>query len=107
MKNHLISFCLVSCMLLSSSVYAGLKMNKTRYIYNEGQGDITVKIVNDSDVNYGGQVWIDNLNEINTNSVNFIVLPSMFKIVKNGRQIIRLKKDWKYYKKGSRVTLFY
>ncbi|WP_198138472.1 fimbria/pilus periplasmic chaperone [Photobacterium sp. SKA34] len=66
-------------------------MNKTRYIYNEGQGDITLNISNDTDVNYGGQVWIDNLHKVNTKSVNFIVLPSMFKIVKNGRQIIRLK----------------
>ena len=106
MKNHLISFCLVSCMLLSSSVYAGLKMNKTRYIYNEGQGDITVKIVNDSDINYGGQVWIDNLNEINTNSVNFIVLPSMFKIVKNGRQIIRLKKIGNNIRKDQESLFF-
>ncbi|PSV74400.1 fimbrial chaperone protein, partial [Photobacterium leiognathi] len=61
------------------------------YIYNENDKNISITISNESKETYGGQVWVDNINE-SDNSVSFIAIPSFFKVDGNDNQIIRIMK---------------
>ncbi|KJG00451.1 fimbrial chaperone protein [Photobacterium angustum] len=73
----------------SSNTLAALQLNATRYIVNEGDKSIEIKIENIADKTYAAQIWIENENKKDKN-VNFIPMPNFFKINKGETQIVRL-----------------
>lgn len=80
----------VGALMLSSTAYASLSTERTRYIF---QGDkeslgITVKN-NDKERTFGGQAWVDNIVEKDTRPT-FVVTPSFFKVKPNGQQTLRV-----------------
>uniref|UniRef100_UPI001367E500 fimbrial chaperone n=2 Tax=Photobacterium lucens TaxID=2562949 RepID=UPI001367E500 len=62
-----------------------------RYIYDDKDKNISFSITNESRNTYGGQVWIDGIGTLK-NSVNFITIPSFFKVDGRKKQIIRIMK---------------
>ncbi|HBC0040406.1 TPA: fimbria/pilus periplasmic chaperone, partial [Salmonella enterica] len=46
---------------VSGQAMAAFVLNGTRYIFEEGKKNISFEVKNESDRNYGGQVWIDNV----------------------------------------------
>ncbi|HIF9480321.1 TPA: fimbrial chaperone [Photobacterium damselae] len=75
----------------SFSTYAAFILNGTRYVYNEGDNNISMQISNESNKTYGGQVWIDNIS-MPKNYIGFVAIPSFFKVEGNKNQIIRVMK---------------
>ena len=73
----------------NSLANAAFVLTGTRFIYNEGDSNITIPVDNESDVAYGGQVWIDNSDE-HQDAVYMIPAPSFFRIDKKGHQRVRV-----------------
>jgi len=73
------------------SAQAALALDSTRYIYEGDIPAISVTVNNDSNNEYGGQVWVDNIIE-KTTRPTFIATPSFFKIKRKGRQVFRIMK---------------
>ncbi|MGR5187046.1 fimbrial chaperone [Photobacterium damselae] len=72
---------------ISPIAQAAFILNGTRYIYDEGQKNMSVEINNESKELYGGQVWITNKN---TQEVSFVPLPSFFKVEGKKMQLVRI-----------------
>ncbi|KJF85395.1 fimbrial chaperone [Photobacterium leiognathi] len=90
MKKTIFALLFMS-VFISYPSFAAFILNGTRYIYNENDKNISITISNESKETYGGQVWVDNINE-SDNSVSFIAIPSFFKVDGNDNQIIRIMK---------------
>ncbi|PSV27801.1 fimbria/pilus periplasmic chaperone [Photobacterium sp. GB-56] len=73
----------------SSNSFAALQLNATRYIVNEGDKSVEIKIENIADKTYAAQIWIENENKKDKN-VNFIPMPNFFKFNKGETQVVRL-----------------
>ncbi|EAR54642.1 chaperone protein FanE precursor [Photobacterium sp. SKA34] len=73
----------------SNSALAALQLNATRYIVNEGDKSIEIKIENIADKTYAAQIWIENEDE-KDKKVNFIPMPNFFKFNKGETQIVRI-----------------
>lgn len=77
---------LVTC----SEAIAAFTLDRSRYIYEEGQKNISVNITNKAGKVFGGQVWIDNVGI--PDGVYMIPSPSFFKIDSGEKQIIRISR---------------
>lgn len=67
---------------------AAFTLNGTRFIYNEGEKNISFDVTNNADKTYGGQVWINNTTQ--GDGVYMIPQPPFFKIGAKQKQIIRI-----------------
>lgn len=76
---------------ISTSVEAAFILNGTRFIYDEGRNNISFEISNESKSTYGSQVWIENVESLNSD-VSFIPMPAFSKIAPKSTQIVRLRK---------------
>lgn len=70
---------------------AGLLVDRTRYVFEENQQSIMIVVENPEKQTYGGQIWIENINEADTRPV-FVVTPPFFKIIGEGKQILKVIK---------------
>ncbi|AKJ43582.1 fimbrial chaperone [Pragia fontium] len=87
--NKVISiFILLVSSFMSFNALSAFTLNGTRFIYDEGRKNIAIEITNNSDKTYGGQIWIENLNDLN--NVFFIPAPNLFKVSGGEKQLIRL-----------------
>lgn len=85
---------IVLAMLMSLAItnqaIAAFVLNSSRYIYEEGKKNISFEVTNESDKNYGGQVWIDNVNA--STDVYLVPAPPFFKVAGKEKQIVRIMK---------------
>lgn len=88
-RNFFLLLSIVSCLIVSEQVQAALSLDATRYIYESKDESISVIINNDSDVEFGAQIWIDDINKKDTRPT-FVATPSFFKIKPHGRQVVRV-----------------
>ena len=91
MKLKLIMTLLLTTCVLSQSAFAAFILNGTRYIYDEEQKNISFEIDNQSKEIYGGQVWIDNVDNVKE-EVAFVPMPSFFKVDGGQTQVVRIMK---------------
>lgn len=75
---------------LCNQAIAAFVLNGTRFIYDEGKKNISFEVTNQSDSAYGGQVWIDNVDE--GDGVYMVPSPPFFKIGPKEKQIVRIMK---------------
>lgn len=75
---------------LCGQAMAAFVLNGTRFIYEEGKKNISFEVTNQSERTYGGQVWIDNVDE--ANGVYMVPSPPFFKIGAKEKQIVRIMK---------------
>ncbi len=80
-------FLLCFVCLFSYNCFAGLTLNGTRFIYNEGVKSIEIQVINNESKTYGGQVWIENLKDSGS---FFTAYPSLFKVEANKHQNVRI-----------------
>ncbi len=78
-------------LLTVNSAFAALALDATRYVYEGNKQFISAMANNESDKEYGAQVWLDNIVEKDTRPT-FIATPSFFKIKGKGRQVFRIMK---------------
>ncbi|SKA50401.1 fimbrial chaperone [Photobacterium toruni] len=71
---------------MTTQCYASFVLDGTRYIYDGNKKNIAVQITNDSNNEYGGQIWIENTDQPKDN-IYFIPAPAFFTISKNQIQI--------------------
>ncbi|HGB4253806.1 TPA: fimbrial chaperone [Salmonella enterica subsp. enterica serovar Virchow] len=76
---------------VSGQAMAAFVLNGTRYIFEEGKKNISFEVKNESDRNYGGQVWIDNV-RADDNTVHLVPAPPFFRVDAKGKQIVRIMK---------------
>ncbi|KJG09539.1 fimbrial chaperone protein [Photobacterium kishitanii] len=74
---------------VSHQAMAAFVLDGTRFIYNEGDKSIPVRVTNNADTLYGGQVWIDNSNQ-SKDDVYMVPSPPFFRVEAKQQQIIRL-----------------
>lgn len=80
-----------SLFLFTASSQAAFVLNSTRYIFDEKRDNISIQVNNESSQEYGGQIWIDNLQE-NDKNVYFVPTPTFFKVAEKHKQILRILK---------------
>lgn len=80
---------ILSGMLFSTQALAAFTLNGTRFIYDEGQRNISFEVKNHTDNIYGGQVWIDN-ESLPDDSTVMVSSPTFFKVGGQQKQIIRI-----------------
>lgn len=85
-----VSICLL-LMMISWNSMAAFVLNGTRFIYGEGNKNISFEVTNNSEKSYGGQVWLENETE-NNDRVIMIPTPSFFRIGPKQKQIMRIIK---------------
>lgn len=90
--NKMMKWGLASLLSLSlcSQSMAAFTINGTRFIYEEGKKNVSVEVTNNTDVAYGGQVWVDNVGKDTT--VSIVPTPPFFKVGPKQKQIVRLMK---------------
>lgn len=88
-KKLIASVALVLSVFTSFHATAAFTLNGTRFIYDEGRKNIAVEVSNENKDTYGGQVWISNTTQKDSD-VFFIPAPSFFKVGGGEKQIIRL-----------------
>ena len=91
MKTKIMMILLLTLSTFSQSAFAAFILNGTRFIYDEGRKNISIEINNESKETYGGQVWIDNVT-LPRGDVNFVPMPSFFKVDGGKTQVIRIMK---------------
>ncbi len=85
-----VSLCLL-LMSVSCNSIAAFVLNGTRFIYGEGNKNISFEVTNNSERSYGGQIWLENETE-NDDRVIMIPTPSFFRIGPKQKQIMRIIK---------------
>ncbi|WP_404999952.1 fimbrial chaperone [Escherichia coli] len=78
-------------LVMSSQAMAAFVLNGTRFIYEEGKKNTSFEVTNQSTETYGGQVWIDNTNQ-NNSQVYMVPAPPFFKVAPKEKQIARIMK---------------
>ncbi|HCQ4576757.1 TPA: fimbrial chaperone [Escherichia albertii] len=78
-------------MALCGEATAAFVLNGTRFIYGEGSKNIAFEVTNNSDSAYGGQVWLENIDNADER-VFMIPIPSFFRIEPKQKQIVRILK---------------
>lgn len=74
---------------LAVPAQAAFTLNGTRFIYDEGKKNISFEVTNHSEETYGGQVWIDNGSQ-KESDVFIVPSPPFFKVNAGNKHIIRL-----------------
>ncbi len=90
--NKMMKWGLASLLSLSlcSQAMAAFTISGTRFIYEEGRKNLSVEVTNNTDVAYGGQVWVDNVGKDTT--VSMVPTPPFFKVGPKQKQIVRVMK---------------
>jgi P pilus assembly chaperone PapD len=90
--NKMLKWGLASLLSLSlcSQAMAAFTINGTRFIYEEGKKNLSVEVTNNTNVTYGGQVWVDNAGK--DTMVSMVPTPPFFKVGPKQRQIVRVMK---------------
>ncbi|HIF9182376.1 TPA: fimbria/pilus periplasmic chaperone [Photobacterium damselae] len=92
MKNKIkYSMVLLLSLIFSQQVMAALVLDATRYIYNGKDDSISVLVENESQHEYGAQIWIENIIE-NDSRPMFVGTPSFFKVKPDRHQVARIIK---------------
>lgn len=89
-KRRVLATALVSLLSINSA-FAALALNATRYIYKGNEEFVSAMVHNESDKDYGAQVWLDNIVEKDSRPT-FVATPSFFKVKGKGRQVFRIMK---------------
>ncbi|WOT06339.1 fimbria/pilus periplasmic chaperone [Shewanella youngdeokensis] len=80
---------LVSLLLIPHFAEAAFKLNRTRVVYSQNNGQELI-VSNNSSQLYGGQVWVENYES--NDKFYFVTSPQLFKIKGNDKQVIRIFK---------------
>ncbi|HAX9584597.1 TPA: fimbrial chaperone [Escherichia coli] len=93
MNKRIVKLGVVSLLslVMSSQAMAAFVLNGTRFIYEEGKKNTSFEVTNQSTETYGGQVWIDNTNQSNS-QVYMVPAPPFFKVAPKEKQIVRIMK---------------
>lgn len=70
---------------------AALTVDQTRYIFESNQESISIVVENTVKQTYGGQAWIENIQDTDTRPA-FIVTPPFFKVPGESKQVLRVIK---------------
>ncbi|MGL5345611.1 MAG: fimbrial chaperone [Plesiomonas sp.] len=91
LKNTAVKAMLVAVLTITlmSSAIAAFTLNGTRFIYEEGKKNISLEVTNNTKNTYGGQIWIDNTSQ-NNSDVFMVPSPPVFKVEAGKKQIVRL-----------------
>lgn len=79
---------LSNVLLVSFSVKSALTLDGTRYIYNGNTNAIPITVTNQADRLFGGQIWLEQTSD--TNDIPFAVMPNVFTLDKDAKQIVQL-----------------
>ncbi|HID8810534.1 TPA: fimbrial chaperone [Enterobacter roggenkampii] len=88
MQGTMLVIALIST-VITSPVMAAFTLNGTRFIYEEGKKNISMEVSNGTKETYGGQVWIDNISQ-NDSDVFMVPSPPFFKVAPGRKQVLRL-----------------
>lgn len=93
--------------LFSFNAKAAFVMDGTRYIYNEGNEEISLVVSNALDEEWGGQLWLES--NVKTKNVqdSFVAFPSLFVVRGNNSQIIRIARMDTSLLPNDRESLFW
>lgn len=97
MLKHLISFCLKSIsltLIYNIGLHAAINLNGTRYIYEQNEKEIDVKVNNEGDYPVLLQSWIDDGHpETLPEKLNvpFVLTPPLTRVEPNHGQTIRIR----------------
>ncbi len=105
--NKVMKWGLASLLSLSlcSQTMAAFTISGTRFIYEEGKKNLSVDVTNNTDVAYGGQVWVDNVGK--DTSVSMVPTPPFFRVGPKQKQIVRVMKTDGGRLPSDRETLFW
>ncbi|CAD5746653.1 fimbrial chaperone [Escherichia coli] len=78
-------------LVMSSQAIAAFVLNGTRFIYEEGKKNTSIEVTNQSTETYGGQTWIDNTNQGNS-QVYMVMTPPFFRVAPKEKQLVRIIK---------------
>ncbi|HFQ5384004.1 fimbria/pilus periplasmic chaperone [Vibrio vulnificus] len=91
MNKKKVFFAALLSIFTVNSAFAALALDATRYVYKGNEPFLTAIVNNQSDKDFGAQVWVDNIAEKDTRPT-FIATPSFFKVKGNGSQVFRIMK---------------
>lgn len=77
--------------LTANNAFAALALDATRYVYKGDAQFISAIANNESEEEFGAQVWVENIIEKDTRPT-FVATPSFFKVDGNGKQVFRVMK---------------
>ncbi|EOA8958779.1 fimbria/pilus periplasmic chaperone [Vibrio harveyi] len=89
-KKRVLATALVSFLSINSA-FAALSLDATRYIFKGDKAVLSPVVENQSERDFGAQVWLENIVEKDTRPT-FIATPSFFKVKGKGRQVFRIMK---------------
>lgn len=78
-------------LVTASSAWAALSVDQSRYIFEGDKDAVSIVVENASPKTYGGQTWIENINEKDLRPT-FVVTPPFFKVSGKGKQVLRVIK---------------
>jgi fimbrial chaperone protein/chaperone protein EcpD len=87
-------FIVVIFIFISSHAQAAFVLGGTRVVYNAGDNDVTLSVMNTSSLPYAGQAWTDPFhqeagNSIHSDAPNFIITPPVFRVEPGETQKLR------------------
>lgn len=93
MKNAFI-FLIVIFIFISTHAQAAFVLGNTRVVYNEGDNDVTLSVMNTSKLPYAGQAWIDPFETVDNSMVSsaapdFVITPPVFRVEPGEKQKLR------------------
>lgn len=87
----MVKWLLLSLGLLSSTVYAGIVISGTRFIYPSNDKSIAVKLNNPDGTPVLAQSWLEQPDEKVVNKVPFVITPPLTRIEPNSTQSLRIR----------------
>ncbi|TCM69173.1 fimbrial chaperone protein [Acinetobacter calcoaceticus] len=110
-SQHLLKSSVLLASLLSvSTAYAGVVLNGTRVIFNDGQKEKTIQLQNKDHYPNLIQLWIDEgdvSSSIETAQAPFVISPQVFRLNANTSQIVRLVFTGQQQVPNDRESLYY
>ncbi|ENE8568882.1 fimbrial chaperone [Salmonella enterica] len=88
-KKTGITIVLLVGLLCGDRAMAAFTLNGTRFIYPQGEKNISLEVSNETARLYGGQVWIDNDSQPATDVI-MLPSPTFFKIAGGQKQVVRI-----------------
>lgn len=79
-------------LLVSTVSHAAFMLNGTRYVFPSDKKVISVRVSNEGDVTFGGQVWVEDPTGRNSADAHFVMTPNFFKVKGHDAQMIRMLK---------------
>ncbi|TCM69169.1 fimbrial chaperone protein [Acinetobacter calcoaceticus] len=101
---------LLSALLSISTAYAGVVLNSTRVIFNDGQNEKTIQLQNKDVYPNLVQLWIDEGDEnssIENTKAPFMISPQVFRLNANTSQVVRLVFTGQQQVPNDRESLYY